>query len=95
MLRTSNHSTEGFVYGDYRGRPGDVPIIQLRDIQAGPGRGHKGVRDGGFQLAGELSMAEALQDPAYSDTAEGMRVRLIDLVRDYMALGIIEISELS
>ena len=94
ILKESQHSEDGFVYGDYRGRPADVPVIQLRDTLPGPGRGHKGRTGGGFQLAGELSLAEALRDPAYSDVAEGIRIRLINLVRDYITEGVIEKSEL-
>ena len=82
------------MYGDYLGDPAEAPVIQLRAIQAGPGRGHKGKGEGGFQKVGELSLAEALKDPAFSDVAEGMRVRLIGLVRSYVAAGVIEVSEL-
>lgn len=94
ILKESQHSEEGFVYGDYRGTPAEVPVIQLRAVQAGPGRGHKGRGEGGFQMVGELSLDEALKDPAFSDVAEGLRVRLIGLVRSYVAAGVIEVSEL-
>lgn len=45
-------------------------------------------------MVGELSLSEALKDPAFSDVAEGLRVRLIGLVRGYVAAGVIEVSEL-
>ncbi len=95
IMGSSKHSEEGFVYGDYLGSPAEVPVIQLRNIQAGPGRGHKGEGGGGFSLAGELSLSEALSDPAHSDFAEGLRSRLIDLVRDYVAEGTISPEDLT
>jgi len=39
-------------------------------------------------------MAEALQDPGYSEVAEGLKDRLIALVRDYIDLGVINAQEL-
>jgi len=68
----------------------DVLVIQLREVKLGPGRG-----GGGVSLAGELSLSEALSDPGYSDVAEGIRARLIDLVRGYVAEGVIDVEELT
>ena len=51
-------------------------------------------RTGAFPLLGTLSMAEALQDPGYSEVAEGLKDRLIALVRDYIDLGVINAQEL-
>lgn len=87
-------SEGGLPLGDFERDPADTPVIQLREVSPGPGRGHKGSGVGGFPVVAELSLAEALEDPAYSELAEEIRSRLIFIIRDYLKNGIININEI-
>lgn len=74
--------------------PTDIPVIQLRSTEPGPGRGHREKGVGGFHTVGQLSMAEALEDPAFSELAESMLNRLILIVKEYVRAGLIDPKDL-
>lgn len=74
--------------------PADTPVIQIREVAPGPGRGHKREATGGFRTLGELTLAQALEDPAYSALALYMKDRLIAIVRALISAGVVDPSEL-
>ena len=91
----SKRYDDGFLQlGDLDVSPSEYPVIQLREIMPGPGRGHKGKGIGGWPVVDSLSMKEALEDDTYGDLASQMRDRLVAIVNDYLRAGIIDISEL-
>lgn len=78
-------------------------VLQVRTQSAGPGRGmtkakltEKGKEHGGFKLVegASLSIKEMLENPSYSDLVEGIRLRLVKIVRAYLDAGIITKEEL-
>jgi len=75
--------------------PSDYPIVQIRDIQSGPGRGHKVKGHGGWPVIDTLSITEVLEDPEYADLGLQVKDRLIAIVRSYMKAGIISMEELT
>jgi len=75
--------------------PSDYPIVQLREVQPGPGRGHKGKGRGGWPVIGTLSITEVLEDPEYVDLGLQVKDRLIAIVRSYMRAGIISPEEIT
>ena len=74
--------------------PSDYPIVQLREVLPGPGRGHKGKGRGGWPVIGGLSITEVLEDPEYSDLGLQVKDRLIAIVRSYMRAGIISTDDI-
>ena len=74
--------------------PSDYPIVQIREVLPGPGRGHKGKGQGGFQVTGTLSIVEVLEDSEYADLGFQVKDRLIAIVRSYMRAGIISSEDL-
>ncbi|MBA7626013.1 hypothetical protein ES703_33447 [subsurface metagenome] len=75
--------------------PSDYPIVQLREVRAGPGRGHKGKGQGGWPVIGTLSITEVLEDPEYSDLGLQVKDRLIAIVRSYIDAGVIAVEEIT
>jgi len=74
--------------------PSDYPIVQIRDIQPGPGRGHKGKGQGGWPVTGTLSIVEVVEHPEYADLGLQVKDRLIAIVRSYMKAGIISTDDI-
>jgi len=74
--------------------PSDYPLVQLREVLPGPGRGHKGKGQGGWQVTGTLSIVEVLDEPEYADLGLQVKERLINIVRSYIRAGIISMEEL-
>ena len=74
--------------------PSDYPIVQIRDVQPGPGRGHKVKGHGGWPVTGTLSIVEVLGDPEYADLGKQVKDRLTAIVRSYMRAGIISMEDL-
>jgi len=79
---------------------GAADFIQLREgggKKAGMGgRGYRGSAPGsGFHLISAKTLAEVMEDPAYSDVVEGMKQQLIRLVRDSLQMGLIKREELT
>ena len=74
--------------------PADYPIIQLREIQPSPGRGHKGKGQGGWPVTGTLSIVEVVEHPEYADLGLQVKDRLIAIVRSYMRAGIISTDDI-
>lgn len=74
--------------------PADTPFIMFMTSSPGPGRGrHRKI--GGWTKTGALSLGEALADPEFAEIAEDYRVKMIRLVRAYLANGVLSIEELS
>ncbi len=81
--------------GELTTDPSDYPMIQLREVQAGPGRGHKGKGQGGWPVVGTLSAVEVFEDPEYRDLGLQVKDRLVAIVRSYMEAGIISLEEIT
>ena len=75
--------------------PSEYPIVQIRDIQAGPGRGHKVKGHGGWPVIDTLSITQVLGDPEYADLGLQIKDRLVAIVRSYMKAGIISMEEIT
>ncbi len=75
---------------------GDWDLLQVREAQAGPGRGHKEKGVGGFQLVPDMGMTitEMLNSSEHRDYALGVKKRLLVIVEEYMRLGIISPDDL-
>jgi len=79
----------------------DWKILQVRTQSAGPGRGItkaklKGKEHGGFKLVeGSLSIKEMLENTSYSDLTEGIKLRLVKIVKAYLDAGIITENDLT
>jgi len=52
----------------------------------------KGV--GGFRVVDEMTIQEMMEDPRYRELASQVKRRFIEIVRSYMAVGILNIDEL-
>ena len=75
--------------------PSEYGFISIRSRGPGPGRGHRGEPGRGLHRIGKLTLIEALMDPRFSVLAEGQRQRLIQMVKSYLASGVIEINEVT
>ena len=75
--------------------PSDYPIVQLREVLPGPGRGHKGKGQGGLHVTGTLSIVEVLDDPEYADLGLQVKDRLTAIVRSYVRAGIISLEDIA
>ena len=75
--------------------PSDYGFISIRAKGPGPGRGHRGEPGKGLHRIGKLTLIEALQDPRFSDLAEGQRQRLITMFKSYLASGVLELGEVT
>ena len=86
---------EGGVYrlGPLSTPPSEFPILEIREIQPGPGRGHKG-EGGGFPLVATYSLVEMLNNPQYEPHAQDILERFKAIVKDYIATGVIDREEL-
>lgn len=69
--------------------------LQIREAEAGAGRGHKGKGVGGFKLIEEdcLTLQEMLENPKYGEVAEQLKGRLVNIVKAYKKAGIIKRGE--
>lgn len=75
----------------------DWKVLQIRDMLAGPGRGHRGKsKDYGFPVIKEesLSIVDLAADPSYAEVVAAVKQRLITIVRAYVEAGIIRKEEL-
>lgn len=81
---------------DFEVEPADFDIVQFREPALGPGRGRREKGVGGFQLIPELGMtiSEMMKDPEYRDLGIQIKDRLIQIVRSYIATGVIDPEEL-
>lgn len=93
-VHSKKYPTGALVLGELVVPPSEFPVIQVRVAMAGPGRGHRATGTGGFPTALELSMGEALEDPAYGDLAKQMRDRLVEIVKSYIGAGYLDPQEL-
>ena len=93
ILRSSKY--EGGVYrlGQLTTPPSDFPILEIREIQPGPGRGHKG-EGGGFPLVSTQSIVELLNNPEREFISQDVLNRFKAIVKDYIAAGVIDREEL-
>ena len=69
-------------------------ICDTSRARIGPRDDKYGSRGRGYPKISTMTLAEALNDGGYLTVAQGIRDRLVELVRDYIDLGIIEASEL-
>ena len=74
--------------------PSEFPIIEIRDILPGPGRGHKGEGGGGFPLIATYSIVEMLNNPNYEPIAQNILTRFKAILKDYIATGVIDREDL-
>lgn len=91
----NRHITGGFNLGEMTIDPSEYGVFNVRSVGAGPGRGHKGVLEGGFPTVERLNIIEALEDPRFSELAGQVKDRLITIVRSYIENGVLSIEELS
>ena len=75
--------------------PAEYPIVQIREVIPGPGRGHRVKGHGGWRTVEELSIAEVMEDPAYEELGLQVKERLVAIVRSYVRAGVISLVELS
>ena len=75
--------------------PSEYPVVQIREVQPGPGRGHKIKGRGGWPVIDTLSIIEVLGDPEYADLGLQVKNRLIAIVRSYMKAGVISMEEIT
>ncbi len=75
--------------------PSEYPMIQIREVQAGPGRGHKGKGQGGWPVVGTLNVVEVFEGTEYADLGLQVKDRLVAIVRSYMKAGVIDLKELT
>ena len=80
---------------DLKIKPTEYRVLQVREANAGPGRGHKGKGVGGFKLVESecLTLEEMLENSAYSEVAEQLKGRLVKIVKAYKKAGIIKKGE--
>ena len=75
----------------------DWKVLQVREIRAGPGRGHRIKGEGyGFPAIPEesLSILEMIDDGGYVDLVGAIKNRLTKIVKAYIDAGIINKEEL-
>ena len=75
----------------------DWKVLQVREMLAGPGRGHKIKGEGfGFPVIPEesLSILEMIDDGGYADLVEAIKGRLLLIVKAYINAGIISKEEI-
>jgi len=94
-IHSSKYDGGVFRLGALTVAPSDYPIVQIREVQPGPGRGHKGKGQGGWPVTGTLSIVEVLGNPEYADLGLQVKDRLIAIVRSYMRAGIISMEEIT
>ena len=93
-LKSSRYSTGTFEIPPFEGDPGDAAFIMFMDQQAGPGRGRR-EKVGGWVKTRELSLGAALADPEFVDLARDFKMKLISLVKAYLANGVLRMDELT
>jgi len=84
----------GSTLGEMTIDPSEYGVFNVRSVEAGPGRGHKGVLEGGFRTVERLNIVEALDDPRFADLAEQVRDRLKTIVKSYIQNGVLLLDEL-
>ena len=75
----------------------DWKVLQVREILAGPGRGHKGKsREHGFPAIDEesLSIVQMVESGDYSEVVDAIKGRLVKIVKAYIEAGIISKDDL-
>ena len=75
--------------------PSDYELFSLRAVGAGPGRGYKVFKQGGFSRVEGFNIVQALEDPRFKDIAEEIRERFIQIIRGYISAGIVTLDDLS
>lgn len=93
-LASDRYQGGRFEIPNFYGDPSNTGLIMFMSQTAGPGRGHKGEKTGGWVKTGELNLDEALQNPNFRDIAIQAKDKLVQLVRAYVAKGIISLEEL-
>ena len=74
----------------------DWNILQVREAQAGPGRGIKIKGVGGFVADHfrSMSISQMLESSEHMDLAIGVKNRLLKIVGEYLRVGAIEREEI-
>lgn len=93
-FRSKKYSTGFFEIPSFEGDPGDAPFIMFMEQSPGPGRGRR-EKVGGWVKTGELSLGEALADPEFHEVAGDFKAKLINLIRAYLANGVLQVDELT
>ena len=83
--RPLKSKTKGQIKWDYVDL-NTAPILQVRDDTGG--------RGSGFPLIESKTLTEILEDPEYREILEGLKTQLIRLLKDGVALGLIEEGEI-
>jgi len=73
--------------------PSETPLLEIKEAQPGPGRGHKIKGMGGFQVVEELSIVDMLNDDRYSEQAENILRILKNIFTDFINVGLFDIEE--
>jgi len=73
--------------------PSEIPLIEIKEAQAGPGRGHKIKGFGGFQVVEKLNILQMLNDDRYAEQAEYMLRILKNMFADFISVGVFDIEE--
>ena len=93
-LMSERYQGGRFEIPEFYGDPSNTGLIMFMRQSAGPGRGHKGERTGGWVKINELNLGDALEHSEYRDIANQAKDKLVKLVRAYLAKGIISLEEL-
>ena len=74
--------------------PLEYHLVSVREVEAGPGRGHR-ISTGGFPKIRGYNILECLADPQYNEVSEIIRDRFVQIMRAYISAGIVDLNELS
>ena len=92
-LKNKNYPDGVYRLGQLTTPPSDFPLLEIREIIPGPGRGHKG-EGGGFPIVATYSIVELLNNPERAFIAQDILERFKATVKDYIAAGVLDREEL-
>ena len=87
--------TDEFRLGELTIPPAEYGIITVRQVGAGPGRGHIGESTDGLRTIGRLNITEAMADSQFSDISGQVKDRLLAIIRSYLDAGAISLEEIT
>jgi len=92
-LRSDQYEGGEYRLGELTIPPSEFHLIEIREISAGPGRGHKISGFGGFPVIDTKNIIQMLDSPEYAHIAEQYLYRFKAIFRDYIETGVFDISE--